>query len=82
MMLDISQHMVTNEVYSLVTVGSGLARKFVSLVLSSPPPPPNGNLQYNQNIYKSSPYSLVGDYNLQCLPEARQIKIMLQSSCL
>jgi len=37
MMLDISQHMVTNEVYSLVTVGSGLARKFVSLVLSSPP---------------------------------------------
>jgi len=63
----------------LVTFRSGLAWKFVSPALSSPPSPPKtGNLQYNQNNSKSCPYSLVSDYNLQHLPEAWRIKIMRQ----
>jgi len=64
----------------LVTFRSGLAWKFVSPAPSSPSPT-TGNLQYNQKNSKSCPYSLVSDYNLQHLPEARQIKIMWQTIC-
>jgi hypothetical protein len=39
--------------------------------------PPFESFQYNQNNFKSSLYLLVGGYNLQSLPEAMLIKIML-----
>jgi hypothetical protein len=61
--------MVTNEV--LVATGSGLARKFVSPVLWSPPA--------TETFQYKFPYSRIGGYKLQRLHEARNFKIMLQS---
>ena len=72
--IDVLLYMVTNEFQSLPGLG-----RHQNLLAQRHYLPSTRNLQYNQNISKSCPYSLFVVNNLQRLSETRRIKIMLSS---